>query len=179
MRLHYRAPVDPNFAVAVIGTLAALASAWFAYIAVRGKIRRRTPNTTTGPSPTTGPYDAFISYAPQDEPIAHQLHTRGIHVFLAKWIGIGLVEYAEKENALTQTANGILLFSHTTMTDPAIRDEYAALLQRIHTGGRRFIPVLVEDVELPPFARIRKPLDLTSHHEPANLDALTRAVRTT
>lgn len=34
------------------------------------------------------------------------------------------------------------------------------MLHRVHTGGRRFVPVLVEDVGLPPFAAIRKPLDL-------------------
>ncbi|MFF2658337.1 toll/interleukin-1 receptor domain-containing protein [Kitasatospora sp. NPDC058032] len=131
-----------------------------------------------------GTYDAFVSYTAADSEVARTLATRlraeGLRVFLAEWIGPGLVESLEKEAALRVTANGILLFSSATMNDAAIRDEYAALLQRVHTGGRRFIPVLVDDVELPPFARIRRPADLRdpgSAAYDANLAALVRAVR--
>ncbi|MFE4397900.1 MULTISPECIES: toll/interleukin-1 receptor domain-containing protein [Streptomycetaceae] len=129
-------------------------------------------------------YDAFVSYASVDTEAAQTLATglraEGLRVFLAEWIGPGLVESLEKEAALRVTANGLLLFSSATMNDAAIRDEYAVLLQRVHTGGRRFIPVLVDDVELPPFARIRRPADLRNPgSEPydVSLAALVRAVR--
>jgi hypothetical protein len=106
----------------------------------------------------------FISYAEADsesaESLASRLRAEGLRVFLARWIGPGLVESLEKEGALLASTNGLLVFSGATMNDAAIRDEYAALLQRVRSGGRRFIPVLVEDVELPPFARIRRPVDL-------------------
>lgn len=126
----------------------------------------------------------FISYTEADaevaETLASRLRAEQLRVFLARWIGPGLVESLEKEEALLASANGLLVFSGATMADAAIRDEYAALLQRVHSGGRRFVPVLVEDVELPPFARIRRPVDLrapgTAGYD-EGLTALVRAVR--
>lgn len=128
-----------------------------------------------------GRYDVFISYAEADseaaETLAGRLSAEGLRIFLAKWIGPGLVESLEKEAALSSSANGILVFSTATMNDSAIRDEYAALLDRAHTGGRRFIPVLVEDVELPPFARIRRPVDLRDPGSAPFDDSLAMLVR--
>lgn len=174
--------MDWNLLVAVGSLIAGIAGAWFAYVAVRGRAGRRSAGPAVGLSPAAGSYDAFISYASGDQDkaewLAKRLQDRGLRVFLAKWIGPGLVEYAEKERALSAAANGVLLFSGATMSQPAIRDEYAALLDRVHNGGRRFIPVLIEDVELPPFARIRKPLDLTDkRNDDTNLDLLVRALR--
>lgn len=45
-------------------------------------------------------------------------------------------------------------------------------------GGRRFIPILTEPVELPPYAKVRQPLDLTDRKTyDANIDTLAQAVR--
>lgn len=170
--------------VAIVSALVGLAAAWFGYLAVRGKIRRRRASPATVQSAASGPYDAFISYAPADERLAEQvashLQSRGLRVFLAKWIDLGLVEALEKERALDDTRTGILLFSPATMTRPDIRDDYAAILQHTHEAGRRFIPVLAEPVELPPYASIRRPLDLTdARHRDANLDTLARSIRRT
>jgi hypothetical protein len=111
-------------------------------------------------------YDAFVGYAPPDLPeaerLAHRLVTAGLRVFLLEWTRPGDVETEAKERALLAATNGLLLFSRATMADPAIRDDYAALLLRVHTGGRRFVPVPVDDVELPPFAAIRRPVRLGS-----------------
>jgi hypothetical protein len=118
----------------------------------------------TGPAGSHLVYDVFISHAapdlPQAQKLAGRLVAAGLRVFLLEWVEPGVVGYLEKEVALLAAANGILVFSHATMADPAIRDDYAALLWRVHNGGRRFIPVLVDDVPLPPFAAIRKPVDL-------------------
>lgn len=166
--------------IATVSMVAGIAAAYFAYVAVRGRVLRQS--TTTSAALQLGDrYDAFISYADADEEkaewVARGLRDRGLRVFLAKWIGVGLVEYAEKERALTESANGILLFSAATMSRPEIRDEYAALLRQVHLSARRFVPVLVEQVNLPPFAAIRKPLNLI---DPRNsqeaLDELARAI---
>jgi len=168
--------------VTAIGTVAGIAGAWFAYVAVRGKTRRRRAAPATVQPAANRPYDAFLSYAVADEAlaeqIAHHLQGRGLRVFLAKWIDLGLVKTIEKEHALDNTRTGILLFSATTMNQPDIRDDYAAILQRTNDGGRRFIPVLVETVDLPPYARIRQPLDLTDkRNHDANLDTLATTIR--
>ena len=165
----------------VIVPVAGVAAAYFVYVAVRGHVRRR-PTTTPIVQEPGGPYDAFISYADADvdkaEWLANGLRARGLQVFLAKWVGVGLVEYAERERALADSANGVLMLSSTTMSQPDIRDEYAALLQQVHSGARRFVPVLVEKTDLPPFARIRKPLDLVDHNNSQTaLDELARAIK--
>ncbi|MFF2625397.1 toll/interleukin-1 receptor domain-containing protein [Kitasatospora griseola] len=186
-----------EIAIAVAGAATALltagATVFSTGIDVRERLSRlrRPPAAPPAVEPAAavatelgGTYDAFVSYAEADTEAAQTLATRlraeGLRVFLAEWIGPGLVESLEKEAALRVTANGILLFSSATMNDAAIRDEYAVLLQRVHTGGQRFVPVLVDDVELPPFARIRRPADLRnpgSAPYDANLAALVRAVR--
>ncbi|EPD89530.1 hypothetical protein HMPREF1486_06472 [Streptomyces sp. HPH0547] len=173
----------------VLGVIGAVATVIGTGIQVRDRFPRRrrapvAPPTVEPPADSGGAYDAFVSYAAADARTALALATRlraeGLRVFLAEWIGPGLVEALEKETALRTSANGLLVFSGTTMNDAAIRDEYAALLQRVHSGGRRFIPVLVDDVELPPFAGIRRPVDLRNPDSASydqNLTALVRAIR--
>ncbi|MEU9792529.1 toll/interleukin-1 receptor domain-containing protein [Streptomyces sparsogenes] len=175
-------PEEWGLVMGAVGTVAAVVST---VVEVRGRmVRRRTPAPVPPVVDPGGSYDVFISYTEADggaaETLASRLRAEGLRVFLAEWIGPGLVESLEKEAALRTSANGLLVFSGTTMNDPAIRDEYAALLQRVHSGGRRFVPVLVEDVELPPFARIRRPVDLRdpgSARYEESLATLVRAVR--
>lgn len=175
--------MDVSLAVSVTGTAAGIAAAWFGYLPVRHLLRRRG-ETAAAPPRLAGDagYDAFISYAEADAALAERLalglRSRGVRVFLRKWVAVGLVEYLEKDAALRTAANGILLFSDATMRDPAIRDDYAAVLQRVHHGGRLFIPVLVGETDLPPYARIRKPLDLVRPGDrAAQLDELAELIR--
>ncbi|MGW8374678.1 toll/interleukin-1 receptor domain-containing protein [Streptomyces sp. ODS28] len=160
--------MDGESILGAVGTVATVVGTYFSYVTVRGQLRRRHRSSADDDEPPalpeSGSYDAFISHTEADsepaERLASRLREGGLNVFLAKWIGPGLIEYLEKERALLASANGVLLFSRSSMADAAIREEYAALLQRVHSGGRRFVPVLVDDVALPPFARIRRPLDL-------------------
>ncbi|MDT0266270.1 toll/interleukin-1 receptor domain-containing protein [Streptomyces sp. DSM 44915] len=179
--------MDLNAWGVVIGAVGAIAGVVSASIEVYARKSRRKPPAPAPAPPAADPssgYDVFISYTEADSDAAESLGSRlraeGLTVFLARWIGPGLVESLEKEEALGASANGLLVFSGATMRDTAIRDEYAALLQRVHSGGRRFIPVLVEDVDLPPFARIRRPVDLRDAHSAQfdeNIAMLVRAVR--
>ncbi|WP_063823071.1 hypothetical protein [Streptomyces avermitilis] len=81
-------------------------------------------------------------------------------VFLVRWVEPGLVPLLETERALVGATLGVLLFGPGTMADSRIREEYAVLLQRVHGGGFRFVPARAGSVELPPFADIRRPVDL-------------------
>jgi hypothetical protein len=166
----------------VVGVVSAVAAVVPICIELYGRFTRgRTPAPAPPVVNPGGEYDVFVSYAEADrgtaETLADRLHSEGLRVFLAEWIGPGLVESLEKEAALNASTNGILVFSATTMNDTAIRDEYAALIGRAHTGGRLFVPVLVEDVELPPFARIRRPVDLREPGSTRFDQGLTALVR--
>ena len=158
-----------NLAITIIGLIIAAATAYFGYVAVRGQIRRRPadggPQRESAEGGKRRYDDVFVSYADADadmaEQLAHRLRDASIQVFLVRWIEPGLVKYLETERALAGARVGVLLFSETTMGDLRIQDEYAALLQRAHRGGFRFIPARISPVTLPQFAAIRAPLDLS------------------
>ncbi|GHH77071.1 hypothetical protein GCM10018793_24220 [Streptomyces sulfonofaciens] len=126
-------PDEWGLVIGVVGVVAALVSTG---LEVRDRLPRRRPFAPVPPAADPGgTYDVFISHAEADSGLAEMLASRldaeGLRVFLARWIGPGLVESLEKEEALRASANGLLVFSGATMNDAAIRDEYAALLQRV------------------------------------------------
>ncbi len=175
-----------GFVVAAIGMAAGVAGAYFAYLAVDQRFRRRRRSPASPPLQAgQGSYDVFISYAAADsdwaERLAGRLRRQGLSVFLAAWITPGLVVLLEQEKALLRSAHGVLVFSQGSMAVPAIAEEYAVLLGHARSSGGRFIPVVIDDVVLPPFAAIRKPV---SFRNAAGRDyedqvaVLTRAVRT-
>lgn len=73
----------------------------------------------------------------------------------------GEVSSLRRGEGIDAAANGILIFSRTSVAQREVMDDYAALLGRVHNGGKRFIPVLIDDVPLPTFARIRRPVNFT------------------
>jgi TIR domain len=176
-----------NLAVAIAGVLVSAFATYLTYLQVRRSRRPRAPAPAPPPGrPANGHYHAFISYTQADlahaRRIAERLAAEGLRVFLREWIAPGLVEAEAKEQALLGSANGILIFSHATMGDAAIRDDYAALLRHAHTGPHLFVPVRVDDIELPPFAAIRRPVDLTGAtpaEYAARLDPLVQVLRAT
>src|SRR5260370_1121123 len=111
-------------------------------------------------------YDAFISYAPQDAEqarwLAQRLAGAGLRVASEEVLrspGAVIVETIER--GIRDAAHGILLFSRAAMTDAWVKEAYATLMRRSIEGGQRFIPVLIEDVELPEFAANRYVVDLS------------------
>jgi hypothetical protein len=169
----------------VVSALAAMVALPPAYLVLRRKSDSAEPERALPPGkPEGGPCDAFISYAPQDSArateLVQQLAARGRKVFHAELIDYGLTELLEKEKALLGSANGILVFSAATMASPAVQADYAALLNQVNENGGRFVPVLLEHVTLPPFAAIRKLVDLTDPASPAysaRIDRLAEAIR--
>jgi hypothetical protein len=169
----------------VVSAVAAVVLIPPAYLVLRKKSGSAEPEHALPPGkPEGGLYDAFISYAPQDSArateLVQQLAVRGRKVFHAELIDYGLTELLEKEKALLGSANGILVFSAATMVSPAVQADYAALLNQVSENGGRFVPVLFEHVTLPPFAAIRKLVDLTDPASPrygARVDRLAAAIR--
>jgi hypothetical protein len=151
-----------NLAIGVLGLIATVTATYFGYVQVREKLAREAPGSI--PVESSSVYDAFISHAASDLSPARKLERKlvkaGIRVFLLEWVDPGVVGSAAWEAALLRSANCILVFSRATMADPAIRDYYAAMLRHAQVGTRRFIPVLIDDVKLPPLAAIRKPVNL-------------------
>ncbi|TDD93938.1 toll/interleukin-1 receptor domain-containing protein [Actinomadura rubrisoli] len=128
--------------------------------------------------------DAVICFAEQDvaavERLAMKLRRKGVSIWIEPWVDPGLVVLLEKERAIGRAANGILVFSRAAMAQSGVMDDYAALLTRVHeTGGRRFVPVLIEDVPLPRFAALRRALDLTGDRadEESRIDLLAHTIR--
>jgi len=128
--------------------------------------------------------DAVICFAQEDkatvERLALKLLRRGVKVWIQPWVEPGLVVLLEKERAIRTAPNGVLVFSRAALARREVQEDYAALLHRVHEpGGRRFIPVLVEDVPLPPYAALRRELDLTGDpaDEEKHIDLLARALR--
>jgi hypothetical protein len=156
-----------NLAVAVVGVIAAVASAYFAYVPVRDMVRRRqvrAPRQRPPEGQPQRPYDVFVSYADAEagaaESLAGRLRDAGLSAFLVRWVEPGLIPLLEAERALSDATLGVLLFGVGSMADARIRDEYAALLQRTYDGGLRFVPACVGGAGLPPFAAIRQSVDL-------------------
>ncbi|MCT9007661.1 toll/interleukin-1 receptor domain-containing protein [Streptomyces rhizosphaerihabitans] len=187
-----------------VGLVTTLASTYFGYLGVRHLIRRRHGGRPEGEpvaQPLSGPtgsvaapgdnrpgaqgaYDVFVSYADTEsgaaERLAGCLREADASVFLVRWVEPGLIPLMEAERALEGAALGVLLFGRTTMDDARIADEYAALLQRAHQGGLRFVPAPVDDVTLPAFAAVRQPVDLRapgSARYEAEVGRLMRIVR--
>jgi len=105
-------------------------------------------------------FDAFISYGHQDQAwvhtLAENLQRAGLRVFLDAWeILPGDVVVHQLERGLLSSRNGVLVVSPASVTRPWVQQEYAVMVERAVQGSQRLIPVLLGDVEVPPFAATR------------------------
>ncbi|MFD1116152.1 CHAT domain-containing protein, partial [Sphaerisporangium aureirubrum] len=129
--------------------------------------------------------DAFIAYAPQDTTwvrwLADRLRAAGLTVAYKEVLespGALIVDTIER--AIGAAAHGILVFSRAALADGWVREAYQSLMRRSIEDQRRFIPVLIEDVELPEFAANRFHVDLSQADGPEadrRLADLIRALR--
>lgn len=128
--------------------------------------------------------DVFVSYAPDDslwaERLAERLRDRLLDVYSAEWnlLPGDLVKH-HLEAAFRESRCGIAVIGSTSQRSPQARDEYAALYEESERRGLRFIPVLVGDATLPPFASTRVWLDFRGVSESeydAKVDQLAAAI---
>jgi hypothetical protein len=105
-------------------------------------------------------YDVFVSYSHDDldwvTEFAAGLEGGGLRVARDEvFLRPGDVLVHAIEQAIRDSAHGILVFSQASVGSGWVQQEYAALMQRSIQGGQRFIPVIIDDVELPGFAATR------------------------
>jgi hypothetical protein len=131
-------------------------------------------------------YDAFVSYAHRDatwvQVLAANLHRAGLEVFLDRWeitTGDRLAEQLQR--GLARSRAVVLVVSSASVTRPWWQEEFAAAVTAAVDGGQRLVPVLLDDVRLPPFVASRVRVDFRHTDSPdayhAAFDDLLRAVR--
>ena len=109
-------------------------------------------------------YDAFISYSHADMEwvtgFTRRLTDEGLRVARDEvFLQLGDSVVHGIEQAIRDSAHGILVFSPASVSSDWVRQEYSALMRRSIEEGRRFIPVIIGDVELPEFAATRLAVD--------------------
>lgn len=88
--------------------------------------------------------------------LAGGLSRRGLKVFFDEWDVLpGDVVVRRTDAAISDTACAIMVISPASTTSPRALEEYAALATAGATRNLRFIPVLIGDTALPPFAANR------------------------
>lgn len=87
---------------------------------------------------------------------AQQLRAQGARVaYDQEFIRFGDLLAVKIEEAIRASASGILVFSPASAASNWVTNEYATMMKRSIESGLPFIPVLVEDGNLPPFAEAR------------------------
>ncbi|GGP01925.1 hypothetical protein GCM10012278_07110 [Nonomuraea glycinis] len=132
-----------------------------------------------------GKYDAFVSYSHHDRDWVKQFVGRlqGLDLKVAwdgEFIQVGDLLVIDIEEAIRNSANGILIFSPASVASKWVKNEYAVMMQRAIENDRRFIPVIIEDAEIPLFAHARYAADFrdtNSARWDEVLQQIVRAVR--
>ena len=149
--------MDPNW----IGAIAALVVMGPVVVAAGIAVYRRIRPIPPVPlRPSGGGYDVFVSHAPQDSAAAAKLvaeleGVHGLRAFLPERdMPPGDVHLIRRGEGILSAVDGILIFSSAAVANPEIMGDYAALLKNVHglPGTRRFVPVRVDDTQMPPFA---------------------------
>ncbi|WP_436740242.1 toll/interleukin-1 receptor domain-containing protein [Streptomyces sp. BBFR102] len=111
--------------------------------------------------------DVFLSYAHEDAAwvrrLAGGLSRRGLRVFFDEWDVLpGDVVVHRTDAAIGDAACAVVVLSPASAVSPRALEEYAALATAGATRDLRFIPVLIGDAALPPFAANRVWRDFTN-----------------
>jgi hypothetical protein len=124
----------------------------------------------------------FLSYSRSDahivDRIAEDLQVEGIDVWLdRKDILPGEVWADQIRAAITQAEHVLVFISSASLQSRAVQEEYRLAFQNQKlAGGRRIIPILLEDVELPLFLAEIQYVDFT-HSYYAGMRSLIQALR--
>lgn len=127
-------------------------------------------------------YDVFLSHSSADQTrvrrLAERLQEAGLRVWLDEWaVQVGDDIYLAIERGLERSRCLVLCLSHAALSSEWVALERSTALFRDPTNrDRRFLPVLLDDCELPDTLRRYRYLDLRQD-DPASLEELIAAVR--
>lgn len=131
-------------------------------------------------------WDVFVSYAHEDEQwvqvLADNLHRVGLDVFLDQWEILGGSPLSQRlQQGLASSDVVVLVVSAAAVGKQWWQEEFAAAMAGAVAGVQRLVPVLVDEVRLPPFVASRRYVDFRHIDAPAVYEArfaeLVRAVR--
>jgi len=116
------------------------------------------------------------------EVLAANLTREGLYVFLDKWEVIGGDQLARRlEGGIGRARTTVLVVSPLSMSRPWVNEEINAAIARAVAGEQRLIPVLLGDVDLPPFIAGRAWIDFRYVDSPdeykRRFGELVRAIR--
>ncbi|MFC4531556.1 tetratricopeptide repeat protein [Sphaerisporangium dianthi] len=131
-----------------------------------------------GERPASATYDVFIVHAQDDLEWARRLQARlsqdGLQAALERYLP-GDVIISRIEELIGASSTTVFVYSRATAADPMTAAKYAALL----TGPdeRRFIPALLDDVPIGPFAAARRALDFRGENQERPYRELVEVLR--
>lgn len=108
----------------------------------------------------------FISYGSQDRDMAALLSDHLRRKGFSTWLDVAKINAGTSiltaiSEELTKTDLILVLLSRDSVTSPWCRAEYeAGLTQEIETGAKRVVPVILDDVAIPPLLASKKRIDL-------------------
>ena len=104
-------------------------------------------------------YDAFVSYSARDKtrvrPVAEALRSAGLRVWFDEWsIGYGTEILLEVERGLTQARTLVQFLSVEALkSDWVTLERNSVMFRDPNNEARRFVPVVLDDCELPDMLR--------------------------
>ncbi|KOG29363.1 toll/interleukin-1 receptor domain-containing protein [Streptomyces resistomycificus] len=124
-------------------------------------------------------FDAFISYAHIDAPwvskLADNLHRLGLDVWLDQWEMVAGQRVATRlQDGLTKAGAVVAVVSRSWVESGWCGEEFAAAVTAAVEHGKPLIPVVVGEVELPPFIASRFYVDFRHAASPAQYESLVR-----
>ena len=127
----------------------------------------------------------FISYGSQDRDMAALLADKLRRTGFDAWLdvakinaGMSIVTAISKQLAKTDLI--LVLLSRNSVASPWCRAEYeAALTQEIETGAKRVVPVILDDVAIPPLLASKKRIDLRQGRQSRELEWIEHTLRDT
>jgi hypothetical protein len=131
-------------------------------------------------------WDVFVSYAHEDgawvRVLAENLHRAGRDVFFDQWDVIGGSRLSQRlQQGLASSEAVVLVVSRAAVGRPWWEEEFAAAMAGVVAGVQRLVPVLLDDVPLPPFVAGRVWVDFRHLDAPGQYQArfaeLLRAVQ--